>query len=246
MPITFQDYDHHAVVATIKCEQGHNNTAWQVFLAQGPLAFLPLFSLNNSQNHTPQYCSIVWSTSPDDAQRLQALPPEEFSKEITAASDGKLGNIELVSDRASFPLTMRLAHDFVKDKVILVGDAAHTIHPLAGQGVNLGLLDAAALAQTIAKQAELQQGLSNVIALNEYSRWRKSEASEMIAAMAAIKNVFSETPFNLPAQPVKLLRGIGLSLLDNFSPAKNLMIKQALGLKSHLPELAKPIDKLTS
>jgi 2-polyprenylphenol 6-hydroxylase len=248
MPIAFQDYDHHALVANVEClpeQDAHSkaanveSTAWQVFLPQGPLAFLPLFE---QQDKTLKRYSIVWSTSPDEAQRLQNLSSDEFSKEITAASDGKLGKIKLCSERASFPLTMRLAHDFVKDKIILVGDAAHTIHPLAGQGVNLGLLDAAALAQTLTKQAAQQLELNDVIALNEYSRWRKSEATEMIAAMAAIKNIFSEQPFNLPAQPIKLLRGIGLSLLDNFSPAKKVMIKQALGFKSHLPELAKAVD----
>ncbi|PCI59930.1 MAG: monooxygenase [Gammaproteobacteria bacterium] len=236
MPIAFQDYDHHALVATVECQQGHNNTAWQVFLPEGPLAFLPLFKQNT--------CSIVWSTTPDEAQRLQALSNEEFSQELTAASDGKLGKVTLKSERVSFPLTMRLAHDFVKDKVILVGDAAHTIHPLAGQGVNLGLLDAASLAQTILKQHTQQKSLSCSIALGEYSRWRKSEATEMIAAMAAIKNIFSEQPLKLPSAPVKLLRGIGLSLLDNFAPIKKQMVKQALGFKSHLPELAKKQDPL--
>jgi len=236
MPIAFQDYDHHAIVGTVECTQGHNNTAWQVFLPEGPLAFLPLFN--------EQLASIVWSTTPDEAQRLQALSIDAFSKEITAASDGKLGNVTLVSELSSFPLTMRLAHDFVKDKVILVGDAAHTIHPLAGQGVNLGLLDAAACAQTLIQQAIKGESLTSKIALNNYSRWRKSEATEMIAAMAAIKKLFSEQPFNLPTSPVKLLRGIGMSILDNVAPAKKVMIKQALGFKSHLPELAKTQDPL--
>jgi len=256
MPITFQDYDHHALVATVECEQGHNNTAWQVFLAEGPLAFLPLFSPNSAPHFEDnieasgknkveaQQCSIVWSTTPDEAQRLQALSNEDFSKEITAASDGKLGKITLKSERVSFPLTMRLAHEFVKNKVVLVGDAAHTIHPLAGQGVNLGLLDAASLAQTLTLQLEQEKDLADPVALNEYSRWRKSEATEMITAMAAIKTLFSKKPFQIPTTPSKLIRGLGLSILDNFTPAKNVMIKQALGFKAHLPELAKAKDIL--
>ena len=233
MPMAFRDYDHHAVVATVRCPQGHQNTAWQVFLETGPLAFLPLFEQD--------LCSIVWSTSPADAKRISALSPQAFAKELTAASDGKLGNIELVSERFTYPLTMRLAHDFIKESAVLVGDAAHTIHPLAGQGVNLGLLDAAALAQIIAEQ--LSDSGAGELRINKrwlkaYSRWRRSDATEMIAAMEGIKQAFT------PQNPVsKLVRGIGMSLLDNFAPAKNLLIQQALGNKSNLPELAKKSDQ---
>jgi 2-octaprenylphenol hydroxylase len=236
MGLAFQDYDHHAIVATIKVANSHENTAWQVFLADGPLAFLPLYQDN--------LCSIVWSTSPQESERLMALSDVNFSKALTGASDGKLGKINVVSKRFNFPLTMRLAHNFVKDKVILVGDAAHTIHPLAGQGVNLGLLDAAALADTIIKQTVNQQDINNSIALNHYARWRRTEASEMIAAMATIKTLFSHKPLNLPHEPVRFFRGIGMSMINNFSAAKKLMIKQALGYKAHLPELAKKKDNL--
>ncbi|WDE06634.1 FAD-dependent monooxygenase [Thalassomonas viridans] len=236
MPITFRDYDHHALVATVSCEQGYQDTAWQVFLPTGPLAFLPLYEKN--------LCSIVWSTSPEEAQRLRALDKAAFAKEITAATDGKLGRVSLESELGCYPLMMRLAQDFVKDKVVLIGDAAHTIHPLAGQGVNLGLLDAAALAQTLTGQVTAEQGatvspdisdnLSNEIILKQFARWRKAEAAEMIAAMEAIKQLFT------PQQEVtKLIRGIGMSLLDNFSPAKKHLIRQALGYKGQLPELAK-------
>ncbi|MGL1956566.1 MAG: FAD-dependent monooxygenase [Colwellia sp.] len=225
MEMIFRDYDHHAIVATVKCSQGHKNTAWQVFLPTGPLAFLPVFPQNSDS------CSIVYSTSPEDSERLINLSPDDFAKELTAASDGKLGVVTLMSERFTYPLTMRLAQDFSKDRVVLVGDAAHTIHPLAGQGVNLGLLDAAALAQTVI--ALPAQDLANQQTLKSFSRWRKSEASDMIVAMEAIKQTF--TPQHAG---IKLLRGIGLSLLDNFTPAKNILIEQALGLKNNLPHLA--------
>jgi len=238
MEMIFKDYDHHAIVATVECSQGHQNTAWQVFLPSGPLAFLPLRSAKTTKpaQASGRLCSIVYSTSPDDAIRLTNLPPADFAKELTAASDGKLGHVKLVSERFTYPLTMRLAQDFVKDRVVLIGDAAHTIHPLAGQGVNLGLLDAAALGQTLtAKLSDegLTTELVNTVDLKAFSRWRKSEASEMIAAMASIKQAF--TPQQAPLQ---LLRGLGMNLLNHFSPAKKQLIAQALGTKADLPELA--------
>jgi 2-octaprenylphenol hydroxylase len=231
MAMINRDYDHHAVVATVKCSQGHKNTAWQVFLPTGPLAFLPVFPKSSDT------CSIVYSTSPEEAKRLTELSPIDFAKELTAASDGKLGTIELISDCFTYPLTMRLAQDFVKDRMVLIGDAAHTIHPLAGQGVNLGLLDAVALAQTLtspnSSQSNNELNIADQKRLKAFSRYRKSEAIEMIAAMEAIKQTFS-----IKQSGLTLLRGIGMSLLDNFKPAKKILIEQALGLKNELPELA--------
>jgi len=236
MSLTFRDYDHHAIVATVKTPQGHDNTAWQVFSKTGPLAFLPL-ALNNKGS---DLCSIVWSTSPEEAKRLTQLTAQDFSKALTAAADGKLGNITLVSERYTYPLTMRFAQDFIKDRVVLVGDAAHTIHPLAGQGVNLGLLDASALAETLTASFQDNQSKTSgnqwlsTVQLKQYQRWRKAEAAEMIAAMEAIKQVFTPQP-----APIKLLRGLGMSIIDQIKPIKNILIKQALGFKGHLPKLSK-------
>jgi len=242
MAMIFRDYDHHAIVATVKCSQGHKNTAWQVFLPTGPLAFLPLHSrkghgINNksknsqvSDNQENDLCSIVYSTSPEGAKRLIALEPADFAKELTVASDGKLGIIKLVSNRYTYPLTMRLVQDFVKERVVLIGDAAHTIHPLAGQGVNLGLLDAASLAQTLSATGS---NLAEQKSLKLFARWRKTEASEMIAAMEAIKQAYT------PQHSIfKLVRGIGMSLLNNTQLIKKIMIEQALGIKNDLPILA--------
>lgn len=235
-PLTFRDYDHHAIVATVACQQGHQNTAWQVFLPTGPLAFLPLAATNEQGE---QLASIVWSTSPEDSQRILALSASAFSQEITTAADGKLGLVTLASDCFSYPLRMRLAQKFVTEKAVLIGDAAHTIHPLAGQGVNLGLKDAAALAETIAAAITGHNNDNLVLetkALANFERWRKNDAAEMIAAMETIKQAF--TP---QQKPVQILRGAVMSLLNKILPLKKHMIKQALGYQAHLPELSKKI-----
>lgn len=231
MPITFHDYDHHAVVATVECSQGHQNTAWQVFLNDGPLAFLPLFD--------KQKCSIVWSLPPHEAERVIKLSNDDFNKAITAASDGKLGQVCLKSNRASFGLTMRLANDFVKDRVVLIGDAAHTIHPLAGQGVNLGLIDVSALVQTIKQNIEQGLDIANAKQLNHFARWRKAQAADMLLAMETIKQGFS-----LQQTIPKVMRGVGMSLINQISPIKKILLKHAMGYGIDLPELSKNNDGL--
>jgi len=226
MPMAFRDYDNHAVVATVSCELGHQETAWQVFLPEGPLAFLPLYSADK--------CSIVWSTSPDKAKEINKATSEDVGKMLTAAMDGNLGKVSVESDLITFPLTMRLAHKFTKGRAILIGDAAHTIHPLAGQGVNLGLLDAVALAESLT-DAELDGDIQRP--LGHYSRWRRAEAADMVAAMEVIKQAFT------PQHPlIKLVRGIGMTALSHIAPVKEIMINQALGLKGNLPKLAKLND----
>ncbi|PTT97804.1 FAD-dependent 2-octaprenylphenol hydroxylase, partial [Pseudomonas sp. HMWF031] len=134
LPITFKDYEHTAIVANIKTVEPHNNVARQAFTPTGPLALLPMSE--------PNVCSIVWSQTPEQANSLMALDDAAFCNALTAASNSVLGTISLEAKRAAFPLTMRYARQWAKDGVVLVGDAAHTIHPLAGQGANLGMQDA--------------------------------------------------------------------------------------------------------
>lgn len=213
LPITFKDYDHNAIVATVRTTEPHNNTARQVFLPTGPLAFLPLPDANTH--------SIVWSTSPAHCQTLLAMDDSDFNKAVMAALDGQCGLCEVQSARTAFPLKMRYAQQWVTGKVVLMGDAAHTIHPLAGLGMNLGLKDAAYLIELLT--ADNKEFASNRL-LRDYERTRKLDAQKHIAMMQGLKELFAG------ANPLKkLVRGVGLSLVDNLGPIKHLFAKQAIG-----------------
>ncbi|NRF64118.1 FAD-dependent 2-octaprenylphenol hydroxylase [Vibrio coralliilyticus] len=225
IPLTHWDYGHSAVVANIWTAETHDRVARQIFTPQGPLAFLPM-----GESHMS---SIVWSTEPNRAESLVAMSDEEFNKSLTAEFDARLGLCEVVGQRFAFPLKMRYARDFAVERVALVGDAAHTIHPLAGQGVNLGLLDAASLAQEVMTLWRKGEDIGTKRNLRSYERWRKSEAAKMIAAMQGFKDLFAG---DNPAK--KLARGIGMALVGQLPGAKDEIMKRALGLKGNLPALA--------
>tara|TARA_Y100001956_G_scaffold3954_1_gene3723 strand:+ start:1137 stop:2363 length:1227 start_codon:yes stop_codon:yes gene_type:complete len=226
IPLTHWDYGHSAIVANVWTAEAHERVARQTFTPQGPLAFLPMGESNMS--------SIVWSTEPNRADKLIALSDAEFNKALTAEFDARLGLCEVVGERFAFPLKMRYARDFAVERVALVGDAAHTIHPLAGQGVNLGLLDAASLAQEVITLWQNGEDIGTKRNLRGYERWRKAEAAKMIAAMQGFKDLFSG---GNPAK--KLVRGIGMTLVSQLPGAKDEIMKRALGLKGDLPQLAK-------
>ncbi|EKP0277434.1 FAD-dependent 2-octaprenylphenol hydroxylase [Aeromonas bestiarum] len=226
IPLTSWDYGHHALVATVRCAEPHEAVARQIFTPDGPLAFLPLWQ--------PDLCSIVWSVPASRAEALCACDDERFNRQLTTAFDGRLGLCKVEGARSAIPLTARYARDFARERLVLVGDAAHTIHPLAGQGVNLGLLDAAALAEQIVQTYRAGGDIGLLANLRSYERWRKSEAARMLAAMEGLKRLFSG------ANPLKkLVRGVGLCAFDALAPLKQGVIRAAMGLDGELPALAK-------
>lgn len=216
-------YQHHAIVATVKTEKPHQHTAAQCFLPSGPLAFLPLAGKVGglAEQH---YSSIVWSCETDKAEELLALDDGDFRLSLQQAFENRLGRIEDCSDRRSFPLWQRHAVDYVQAGLALIGDAAHTIHPLAGQGVNLGLLDARVLSQVIIEAIQKGEDYSSRQTLSRYQRQRKGHNLGMMTLMEAFKRVFGSDDLAL-----RWLRNTGLDLVDRASPIKHQLIKKAMG-----------------
>ncbi|MEN8177130.1 MAG: UbiH/UbiF/VisC/COQ6 family ubiquinone biosynthesis hydroxylase [Pseudomonadota bacterium] len=219
------DYDQHAIVATVKPERHHQYTAWQRFMPTGPLAFLPL---------DDGRCSIVWSTAPALAEALMAMQNVPFCQALTAASDGVLGEILDAGPRGVFPLRLGHAETYIRQGLALVGDAAHAIHPLAGQGVNLGFLDAATLIEVLIAARDSGRNIGGIPTLRRYERARKGANLGMLGAMDFFKRFFSN---DVP--PLKVARNLGLSLADHAGPVKHLIIKRAMGLTGERPALAR-------
>jgi len=223
------DYLHHAIVTSVRCAKPHQATAWQRFTDDGPLAFLPL-----QRDGRQDWCSIVWSTTPEQAERLMALPDEAFCGELERAFEGRLGAVLGADPRLCVPLRQRHAKRYVAEGLALIGDAAHTIHPLAGQGVNLGFLDAAVLAEVLQAAHERGERLADVRVLSRFERRRMPHNLALMAAMEGFERLFQADPL-----PLRWLRNSGLKWVEQMPEAKALFVRQALGLSGDLPELAR-------
>lgn len=222
-------YHHHAIVTTVQTEHYHGNIARQAFMDEGPLAFLPLPSVDGKH-----FCSIVWSQLPERAEELMVMKDEVFCDEIGRAIEHRLGKVQWVDRRFSIPLKQRHAKQYVKDRIALVGDAAHTIHPLAGQGVNLGLLDVAVLAEEIVGAFNAGLDIGSEPVLRRYQRRRMGNNLSMMSVMEGFKQLFAET-----APPVRFLRNFGMSLLNQHPLIKRPIIMRAMGLEGELPMVAR-------
>ncbi len=210
-------------------EKPHQYTAWQRFTDDGPLALLPL-----QHNDGKNWCSIVWSVPAEQAEQIMALDDNDFCIALGQACEQRLGNIEHADPRYSIALRQRHAKRYVEPGLALIGDAAHTIHPLAGQGVNLGFLDAAVLAEVLLSALKRGENIASERVLSRFERRRMPHNLAMMAAMEGFQHLFQAD-----ALPLRWLRNSGLNVVNNLSEAKALFIRQALGLGIDLPDLAK-------
>lgn len=221
LPIREWDYGQTAIVANIRTEDSHANTAWQRFNLTGPLAFLPM-AVESGDQH---YISIVWSQDQDRADQLLALEGSDFIRALGEAIEWRLGKVESLSRRFAFPLRQCHAKDYVAPGVALLGDAAHSIHPLAGQGVNLGFADVAALSDELLRAGQRGLYAGNLGVLQRYQRRRKGDNLAMMAAMEGFKRLFAQ-----PDPAVRWLRNTGMRWLDRQGALKNRIAAQAMGL----------------
>ncbi len=223
--ITAWDYEQSALVLTVETAYGQQDITWQRFTENGPQAFLPL---------PGPHASLVWYQRPEEVRRLQSLDDGELLNALYEAFPRELGDIVQILDWGSFPLRRQHAQRYVKGGVALIGDAAHMIHPLAGQGVNIGLLDAAALAQVLVTAQAKGKDFGDLSILREYEAMRRRDNLTMMTAMDLFYRVFGT-----PSLPLKLLRNLGLNLAQRLHPARLAVMRYAMGLEGNLPHLAR-------
>jgi 2-octaprenyl-6-methoxyphenol hydroxylase len=217
------DYDQSAIVTTVAHEREHNGRAEEHFLPAGPFAILPL---------TGKRCSIVWTEHKREAQRIIALPDADFHAELEKRFGLRLGEIEVVGPRRAFPLGLFTARSFIAERLALIGDAAHIIHPIAGQGLNMGLRDVAALAEAVVDAARLGLDIGEEGILERYQRWRRFDTMTMGVATDGLNRLFSNR-----SDALRLIRDIGLGLVERVPALKQVFIREAAGFTGDVPKL---------
>jgi 2-octaprenyl-6-methoxyphenol hydroxylase len=217
------NYGQSAIVCTVAHEREHHGRAEEHFLPAGPFAILPLAGKRSS---------IVWTERTREAERIVALPDDEFHDELERRFGLHLGDIEVTGARRAFPLGLFTARAFIGERLALVGDAAHIIHPIAGQGLNMGLRDVAALAEAVADAARLGLDIGGPDVLERYQRWRRFDTMTMGVATDGLNRLFSNR-----SDVLRLIRDVGLGLVERMPPLKQLFIREAAGFTGDVPRL---------
>jgi 2-octaprenyl-6-methoxyphenol hydroxylase len=217
------DYGQSSIVATVAHERDHHGRAEEHFLPAGPFAILPL---------TGRRSSIVWTEEASEAERIVALADAEFHAELERRFGLQLGEISAVGLRRAFPLKISVAREFIAERIALVGDAAHVIHPIAGQGLNMGLKDVAALAEVIADAARLGLDPGSLAVLERYQRWRRFDTMAMGIATDGLNRLFSNG-----SDVLRLARDAGLGVVERLPALKSLFVREAAGLSGEVPRL---------
>ncbi len=226
-------YPQTGIVATVEHERPHHGIAYEHFLPAGPFAILPMTSASSSEgSKKANRSSLVWTERAELAPHLMKLPDREFNAELSRRFGAHLGKTKALGPRWSYPLAFHLARGYVRPRFALAGDAAHGIHPIAGQGLNLGLKDAAALAEIVLDGARLGLDIGGLDLLKRYERWRRFDSFTLAAATDALNRLFSND-----IAPLRALRDLGMGMVDAIAPARRFFMRHAGGDIGKLPRL---------
>jgi 2-octaprenyl-6-methoxyphenol hydroxylase len=220
-------YDHQAIVSVLRHERPHEHVAYEIFYPTGPFALLPMN--DDSIGHRS---AIVWSVPQDDATGWLSLNDDDFAAEAQTAMGGFLGEVQMLAPRSSFPLGFHHSAQMIARRLVLVGDAAHAIHPIAGQGLNLGFRDAAALTQVLVEGARLGLDLGDQQLLDRYQRWRSLDALSVAFATDTLTRIYG-----IPGATASAIRRFGMGLVGRISPVRNRLMNEARGTSGELPLL---------
>jgi 2-octaprenyl-6-methoxyphenol hydroxylase len=220
-------YDHQAIVSVLRHERPHDHVAYEIFYPTGPFALLPM--TDDTGGHRS---AIVWSVPQADAAGWLSLDDEDFAAEAEAAMGGFLGRVALLAPRSSFPLGFHHAAQIVARRLALAGDAAHAIHPIAGQGLNLGFRDVAALAEVLVEGARLGLDLGDAQLLDRYQRWRSLDSLSVAFATDSLTRIYG-----VPGKTASAIRRFGMGLVGRIAPLRNRLMSEARGTSGDLPLL---------